>query len=111
VYRFRWESHEKYARNLALNLPVQGTAAEIAVEAVIRIDRRLRTELPGRAHLVLQVHDEFVVEVENGEGTVGLATDVLEREMTAAFSALLHEAPTTGLVDAQAGPNWAAAKN
>jgi DNA polymerase I len=111
VYRFWWESHEKYARNLALNLPVQGTAAEIAVEAVIRIDRRLRTELPGRADLVLQVHDEFVVEVDDEDGAIDLVKDVLEREMTAAFTALLPDAPITGLVDAQAGPNWAAAKN
>jgi DNA polymerase-1 len=111
VYRFRWESHEKYARNLALNLPVQGTAAEIAVEAVIRIDQRLRTELAGRADLVLQVHDEFVVEVDDEEGAVDSAKEVLELEMGAAFTALLPEAPVTGLVDAQAGSNWAAAKN
>jgi DNA polymerase I-like protein with 3'-5' exonuclease and polymerase domains len=88
IYRFGWEPHEKYARNLALNLPVQGTAAEIAVEAVIRIDQRLRQELPGRAQLVLQVHDEFVVEVENDEdGAVSSAKEVLELEMAAALLA------------------------
>jgi DNA polymerase I-like protein with 3'-5' exonuclease and polymerase domains len=47
VYRFSWESSGTYSRNLALNLPIQGTAAEIAVEALIRIDVRLRAELPG----------------------------------------------------------------
>ena len=35
---------------------------------------------------------------------------VLEQEMAAAFLALLPDAPTTGLVDAHAGPNWATAK-
>ena len=73
VYRFAWEPSGEYSRNLALNLPIQGTAAEIAIEALIRIDARLRTALPGKAQLVLQVHDEFVVEVECDE-TMVLAT-------------------------------------
>jgi len=70
VYRFSWEPGQKYARNLALNLPVQGTAAEIAVEATIRISNRLQKELPGQAQLVLQVHDEFVVEADEREEVV-----------------------------------------
>lgn len=92
-------------------MPIQGTAAEIAVEALIRIDARLRTELPDKAKLVLQVHDEFVVEVDDDEEAVGTTKRVLEQEMTAAFAALLSGAPTTGLVYAHAGPNWAAAKS
>ena len=111
VYRFAWEKGGEYARNLALNFPIQGTAAEIAVEAMIRIDARLRQELPGKAQLVLQVHDEFVVEVEDDENAVRAVKRILEQEMTAAFEALLPGAPTTGLVEAHAGLNWAAAKN
>ena len=45
VYHFGWEVKGHYSRNLALNLPVQGTAAEIALEAMIRIDTRLQAEL------------------------------------------------------------------
>ena len=110
VYRFSWEPGQKYARNLALNLPVQGTAAEIAVEATIRISNRLHKELPGQAQLVLQVHDEFVVEADNRDEVVSVVQIVLEQEMTTAFTSLLPGAPTTGLVHAHAGPNWAAAK-
>jgi DNA polymerase-1 len=110
LYRFAWEPKGEYTRNLALNLPVQGTAAEIALEAVIRIDQRLRAELPGRAQQVLQVHDEFVVEVVDAPATVKLAKQILEEEMRAAFEALLLGAPKTGLVDAHAGRNWATAK-
>jgi DNA polymerase-1 len=84
VYHFAWEANGNYARNLALNLPVQG--------------------------LVLQIHDEFVVEVDQDHQAVELVKQILEEEMTAAFSTLLLAAPTTGLVDAHAGPNWAAAK-
>ena len=97
-------------QNLALNLPIQGTAAEIAIEALIRIDARLRAELPGRAQLVLQVHDEFVVEVEDEETVVSAAKRILEQVMIAAFEALLPGAPTTGLVTAHCGSTWAAAK-
>lgn len=110
VYRFAWEPKGEYTRNLALNLPVQGTAAEIALEATIRIDRRLRAELDGRADLVLQVHDEFVVEIDDEADTVASTKRVLEEEMTAAFTALLPAGPTTGLAEAHSGPSWAAAK-
>jgi len=111
VYHFGWEANGYYARNLALNLPVQGTAAEIAIEALIRIDARLQAELGNRARLVLQIHDKFVVEVDQDHQAVELVKQILEEEMTTAFSILLPAAPTTGLVDAHAGLNWAAAKN
>jgi DNA polymerase I len=110
VYHFGWEANGYYVRNLALNLPVQGTAAEIAIEALIRIDARLQAELGDRARLVLQIHDEFVVEVDQEHQAVELVKQILEEEMTTAFSILLPAAPTTGLVDAHAGLNWAAAK-
>ena len=111
VYRFAWEPRGEYSRNLALNLPIQGTAAEIAIEALIRIDVRLRTSLPGKAQLVLQVHDEFVVEVEADEAVVSATKSIVEQEMIAAFEALLPGAPTKGLVTAHSGPTWAAAKH
>jgi DNA polymerase I-like protein with 3'-5' exonuclease and polymerase domains len=110
VYRFAWEENGEYSRNLALNLPIQGTAAEIAIEALIRVDARLRRELPGKAQLVLQVHDEFILEVENTESVILAAKRILVEEMTAAFEALLPRAPTKGLVTAHSGSTWAAAK-
>ena len=111
VYHFAWEPGGEYSRNLALNLPIQGTAAEIAIEALIRIDARLRAELPGKAQLVLQVHDEFVIEVEDDETVVMAAKRIVEHEMIAAFEALLPGAPTKGLVTAHSGPTSAAAKS
>jgi DNA polymerase I-like protein with 3'-5' exonuclease and polymerase domains len=110
IYRFAWEPGGEYSRNLALNLPIQGTAAEIAVEALVRIDARLRAELPGKAQVLLQVHDEFVVEVEADDALVVVTKRILEQEMIAAFLALLPGAPTKGLVDAHSGSTWAAAK-
>jgi DNA polymerase I len=110
VHRFAWEPGGEYSRNLALNLPIQGTAAEIAVEALIRIDARLRARLPGKAQVLLQVHDEFVVEVEDDEAALLATKSIVEEEMIAAFEALLPGAPTKGLVTAHSGPTWAAAK-
>jgi DNA polymerase I-like protein with 3'-5' exonuclease and polymerase domains len=110
VYRFAWEANGDYSRNLALNLPIQGTAAEIAVEAMIRIDADLRAALPGKAQLLLQVHDEFVIEAEDDEAVISATKRIVEDAMTAAFEALLPGAPVRGLVTAHSGNTWAAAK-
>jgi DNA polymerase I-like protein with 3'-5' exonuclease and polymerase domains len=75
---------------------------------LIRIDAR--AELPGKARFVLQVHDEFIVEVEGTETAVLAAKRIVEQEMVAAFEALLPGAPTKGLVTAHSGSTWAAAK-
>ena len=104
---FAWEAGGVYSRNLALNPPIQGTAAEIAIEALIRIDARLRRDLSA-GRLILQLHDEFVLEVPHGSEE--LAKQILIEEMGGAFSALLPDAPVTDLVDAHCGPNWATAK-
>jgi DNA polymerase I-like protein with 3'-5' exonuclease and polymerase domains len=110
VYRFGWEANSDYSRNLALNLPIQGTAAEIAVEALIRIDAGLRAALPGKAQVVLQVHDEFVVEAEDDDAVLSATKQIVEEAMIGAFEALLPGAPTRGLVTAHPGRTWAAAK-
>lgn len=46
---------------MAMNSPIQGTAADIIKIAMVRVDTRLRSEIP-EAKLVLQVHDELLVE-------------------------------------------------
>jgi len=52
----------QYAERSAINAPMQGTAADIIKRAMLEVDRRLRDgTLPGR--LIMQVHDELVLEV------------------------------------------------
>jgi DNA polymerase I-like protein with 3'-5' exonuclease and polymerase domains len=87
---------------------VASTAISAAV-TLIRIDARLRADLPDTAQILLQIHDEFVVEVDDEERAVA-AKAAVEREMVAAFSALLPDAPSAGLVEAHAGADWAMAK-
>ncbi|PWS21121.1 hypothetical protein DKP78_25250, partial [Enterococcus faecium] len=54
------------AERMALNAPIQGSAADIIKKAMIGVDRALRDgEL--RSRVLLQVHDELIVEVAPGE--------------------------------------------
>jgi DNA polymerase I len=69
------------AERAALNAPIQGTAADIIKLAMLRVDREItRQQLASR--VLLQVHDELVVEVAPGE--LEQITELVEREMDAA---------------------------
>ena len=65
---------------------------------------------PAKRNIVLQVHDEFVVEAEDDEAVISATKRIVEEAMIAAFEALLPGAPMKGLVTAHSGPTWAAAK-
>jgi DNA polymerase-1 len=88
---------------LAVNSVMQGTAADIIKVAMVAIQRRLRDE--GRsARLVLQVHDELLVEAPDAE--VSAVKDLLRGEMVAAFDL---DPPLA--VDVGAGEDWNEAKS
>lgn len=69
------------AERMALNMPVQGTAADIIKIAMVNLDRRLRRE-GLKADIVLQVHDELVLEVNSDE--VERTKEILISEMESA---------------------------
>jgi DNA polymerase-1 len=86
------------AERQAINAPIQGTAADILKIAMINLDRRL-DDLGLRARMVLQVHDEVVLEVPREELDVVAA---LVREVMEGAYAL--SVPLK--VDMEVGENW-----
>jgi DNA polymerase-1 len=83
---------------MAINMPIQGTAADIVKIAMIRLDQRLR-DGGYRARLLLQVHDELLLEAPRKE--VDRLIPVLRETME---SALPLEVPLT--VDVKVGDDW-----
>lgn len=67
------------AERIALNTPIQGTAADLIKLAMIRVDKALREEYP-EAKLLLQVHDELIVECpeEIAQGVAKLVSREME---------------------------------
>jgi len=86
------------AERIAVNTPVQGSAADIIKAAMIAIHRRLSRELPS-ARLLLQVHDELVFEVP--ESDVDALRDLAVTEMTGVVTL---DVPL--VVNAAAGATW-----
>ena len=91
-----------FGERVALNMPIQGTAADIMKLAMIAVWKRLRAELPA-ARLVLQVHDELIVECPEGDAARAAALLAEEMEHVAQLSV-----PLTA--DAHWGKNWLEAK-
>jgi DNA polymerase-1 len=71
------------AERIAMNTPIQGSAADIVKTAMLRVDRAL-AEGKFRAKLLLQVHDELLLEVPQDE--VAAVQDLLRREMEGAVT-------------------------
>jgi len=96
--RSRNRQQQQYAERSAINAPMQGTAADIIKRAMIAVDDWLERERPG-ARLVMQVHDELVLEV---------AEDRLEavRDRVVAFMTQAASLDVPLKVETGAGPNW-----
>ena len=90
-----------FGERVALNMPIQGTAADIIKLAMIRVrDRLLLEGLEGR--LVLQVHDELIVECPEAEAETVCKLVKEEMEGVCALSVPL-------LAETHAGTTWASA--
>ena len=91
-----------FGERVALNMPIQGTAADVMKLAMIRVARRLKAE-GLRAQLILQVHDELIVECPQEEADQVKALLTQEMEGAGNFSVPL-------VAEAGAGRSWAEAK-
>ena len=92
----------KFGLRAAMNTPVQGTAADIIKIAMNKVYKALQSEVP-EAKLVMQVHDELIVECDIGDADkVG---EILKREMEGAVKL---NVPL--VADVHSGSNWLEAK-
>ncbi|MBR2048489.1 MAG: DNA polymerase I [Oscillospiraceae bacterium] len=90
------------AERMALNTPIQGTAADLIKLAMIRVDKALAEHYP-EARLILQVHDELIVECPESIATEVAALVSREMEQVAALNV-----PLTA--EAKWGKSWYDAK-
>ena len=91
-----------FAERMAMNTPIQGTAADLIKIAMIRADEALRAA-DVRSRILLQVHDELVLEVVADE--IAQVSDILCTAMSGAAELAVPLA-----VDVHTGKNWAEAK-
>ncbi|CAL9419561.1 DNA polymerase I [Streptomyces sp. enrichment culture] len=89
------------AERMALNAPIQGTAADIVKIAMLNVDKALR-EAGLKSRMLLQVHDEIVLEIAPGERAA--AEELVRREMADAVQLRVPLGVSVG-----AGPDWESA--
>lgn len=87
-----------FAKRAAINTPIQGSAADIIKLAMIRVHERLKKEKLD-AKLILQVHDELIIEAE--EGIKAYVSKLLKEEMEKVVDLKLPL-----LADVNTGKNW-----
>ncbi len=93
---------QAFGKRVAMNTPIQGSAADIIKVAMVRVYQRLKEE-KLKARLILQVHDELIVEAD--EEDLERAQQVLSQEMEHAAALLVPL-----VVDIHCGKTWYDAK-
>lgn len=91
-----------FGERVAMNAPIQGTAADIMKIAMIGVNKRLK-EQKLKSRLVLQVHDELLIEAHQAE--IDIVKEILREEMEQAASL---DVPLE--IDMHTGNNWYEAK-
>jgi DNA polymerase-1 len=92
------------AERMAINAPIQGTEADIVKLAMIRVDEYIREKgLEKDVHILMQVHDEIVLEVREG------LVDKISPDIKKIMEAIIPPKDIHGIVivaDAKVGDNW-----
>lgn len=87
-----------FGERVARNMPIQGTAADIIKIAMVKVDKRLEEE-KMKSRLILQVHDELIVESPNDEAQKALEIVTEEMENACKMKVLLR-------ADGKIGDTW-----
>jgi len=91
-------ARRNFSERAAINAPLQGAAADIIKRAMIRIPPALERKKLS-ANMLLQVHDELIFEVPEGE--LDATAEVVRRTMEGAAALSIPL-----VVDTGSGPNW-----
>ncbi|MBI2038787.1 MAG: hypothetical protein HYT22_00685 [Candidatus Niyogibacteria bacterium] len=95
--------HHEYLR-MAINAPIQGSAADMIKKAMVRLHPALaKAGLGKKVRMVLQIHDELLFEIE--DSAVKEAATLIKQEMEGVYK---DDIPLA--VEVSAGPNWAELK-
>ena len=97
-------TQRSFGERMAVNSPIQGSAADLIKVAMIAVSKRLHAELPS-TKMILQVHDELIFETP--EKDVEKAKQLVKSEMEATGPRLGLSVPLK--VDLGVGRNWRAA--
>ncbi|MEZ5742210.1 MAG: DNA polymerase I [Sphingomonadaceae bacterium] len=100
------QAERQGSERAAINAPIQGTSADIIKRAMARMMPALRDEGLGHVRMLLQVHDELVFELP--EGDVAKASPVIERVMASAAEPAVTLSVPLG-VEIGSGESWNAA--
>lgn len=87
-----------FAERTAMNTPIQGSAADLIKLAMIKVYRELKAK-NLKSKLILQVHDELIVDTDPNE--IEVVADIVKRNMEDAMDLLVPL-----LVEIHSGPNW-----
>jgi DNA polymerase-1 len=91
------KAHQKAAERIAINAPLQGTAADLIKLAMIQLDDTFQKN--GLAHLIMQVHDELIFEVK--KESISVAKDIVRDKMEHVISLSVPLDVSIGI-----GDNW-----
>jgi len=95
------------AERMAINAPIQGTAADILKIAMHTADKELKkAKLKDRAHLILQIHDELIYEVEDKivDQVIDIVNEAMEGVIGGRFVKGMETVPLE--VKVSVGQNW-----
>lgn len=87
------------AERAAINMPIQGTEADLMKKAMIEVDAKLRKEYPS-ARMLLQIHDSILVECDDADG------EPIEKLLKSTMEAVAPDLPVKLTVDVSTGKNW-----
>jgi len=93
-----------FQERAAINAPIQGSASEIMRMAMIRIYEKFKEIKNLECKILLQIHDELIFEVKNGEAKK--YSKIIKDEMSSVKDSDIHSFSIPLLVDVNVGDNW-----